>query len=70
MGTMLRRVFYFTLGLLALFGNLVMFTWIGLLSGLFVFIITIAKVLNEYLVGQQRVSGFTVRLISEDVENS
>lgn len=66
---MLRRLFYFLLGLMAFTGNIVMFTWIGLLSAIFVFMITIAKVLDEYLKSQKTVSGFTVRLLSDDVEN-
>lgn len=60
---MLKRLFYFLLGLVALSGNLIMFTWIGLLSGTFVFMITIAKVLDEYLKSQKKVTGFTVRLL-------
>lgn len=67
---MLQRLFYFCIGLAAFFGNLVMFFWIGVISGLFVFIITIAKVMDEYLKSQKRVTGFTVRLIEQGVEKS
>lgn len=68
--TTLKRILYFLITLVAFFCNFVMFFWIGALSALFVFLLTISKALDEYLKGQERVTGFTVRLLGQPVENS